>query len=485
MAPQSDTRLTARTMRAGENIRAWIWRFFDMEEGRRVAPPFSARSRPYLLALFALVLLLRVPGVWIHGRFLGEEGTNFFAYAWHLPAGEALWHPLGGYLNIIASGSTLLAARLVRSGWLALEWAPYLTIGAAFFFQLCPALLLLTARARWLTNRWAVLFALLALAATPETEEVWLHSLHVQFHLALCVLIMIVTDRPDSAAMRGMRIALAFLAPLCGPVAIALLPIMTVRAWIEAKRWRWIETASLAIGAAIQLSLFYTPSSVRLQSTGPLETAAVLFTRHVAMPVAGPDNSRAVGAAVHQAIMAGTFPWWAALAGTACIGAVILLALLRRSLDALLLLSAGLVVAVLAYHGGLLTGVALFNVGMGQRYNFVPQVAFYFAMIAFVQGSTGLWRRALAAIGCAMAVIGAICFFSPVPSMSKGPNWRQEVAAWRNDPEHRLKLWPEGWTMDLSPGGRPCSVRPSPDYCDAAWEARQRDELAAMRRLKF
>ena len=32
------------------------------------------------------------------------------------------------------------------------------------------------------------------------------------------------------------------------------------------------------------------------------------------------------------------------------------------------------------------------------------------------------------------------------------PHWREEVAAWRADPDHRLGVWPPGWSFPLPPG---------------------------------
>ena len=68
-----------------------------------------------LLALFVLIVIMRLPLVWANGRFLGEEGAVFFAFAWHHGTIEALFRSFGGYLNLAANGATLGAARLVRS----------------------------------------------------------------------------------------------------------------------------------------------------------------------------------------------------------------------------------------------------------------------------------------------------------------------------------------------------------------------------------
>lgn len=46
---------------------------------------FGPRQRWALLAAFALLVALRLPAAWAHGRFQDEEATVFLAYAWHRP----------------------------------------------------------------------------------------------------------------------------------------------------------------------------------------------------------------------------------------------------------------------------------------------------------------------------------------------------------------------------------------------------------------
>jgi hypothetical protein len=72
------------------------------------AAVYSKSQRILLLAGFAVLLILRLPSAWWHGRLLGEEGTIFMAFAWHRPAGEALWRSFAGYLNLGAN-STMVA----------------------------------------------------------------------------------------------------------------------------------------------------------------------------------------------------------------------------------------------------------------------------------------------------------------------------------------------------------------------------------------
>jgi len=81
-------------------------------------------------------------------------------------------------------------------------------------------------------------------------------------------------------------------------------------------------------------------------------------------------------------------------------------------------------------------------------------------------------------------VLVAVVFFSgPKAEMTDGPSWQGEVALWRADPLHRLRIWPGGWTVDLAPNSPRCpalATAADPEYCDGAWEAMEKRSLQAM-----
>ena len=125
---------------------------------------FSKWQRWLLLAGFALLVALRLPHTWAHGRFQDEEATVFLAYAWHRPWLDALLRPFAGYWNLAANATTLLVASLVKAGAVPLERAPYLTMTMALAVQMMPAVLILTGTASWLRSRLAVIGSLLMIA---------------------------------------------------------------------------------------------------------------------------------------------------------------------------------------------------------------------------------------------------------------------------------------------------------------------------------
>ncbi len=441
---------------------------------------FHRWQRMLLLAGFALLVILRLPRAWAHGRFLDEEGTVFFAYAWHHPWLDALFRPFAGYWNVGANATTLLVVKLVKAGLLPLERAPYLTMVMALAMQLLPAVLLLTGRAPWLARRAAVIAALLVMAIAPATEEVFLNVLHIQFHLALCAALILALEVPTGRiATIGYRVLL-FLAPLCGPGVIIFLPLFALRWWIDRDRERLMQLAVLAGGAAVQLLFFYGANPLRGHLLPPPTLAATMVVRLIVMPLLGWGRADDVGGDIFASQMAGgTGWWWAAGAGLLLFGALIGIAARRRD-AAIWLILAGLGIAVASFGYGMVIIHLrdLFSVGAGERYNFLPLILLTLGLIVLA-GRSNAEARSIYALLCLLVLIeGAIRYSMPVVSASRGPSWPAEVAAWRLNHRHPLAVWPRPWTADLSDETRPCSPigrvgAPSndPRFCESGWVA--------------
>lgn len=443
---------------------------------------FSRRAKLALLAGFLLLVAFRLPIAWQQGRFVGEEGTVFFAYAWHRPAMDALWRSFGGYLNIAANAVALLDARLVRANVIPLEWAPYLTMTVALLVQLLPAVILLTARDRWLADRRSVVAALLGIALMPRAEEVFLNILHIQFHLALCVALILAIDTPASRRARlGYALPL-FLAPLCGPSAIVLLPFFVLRAWMERDRRRAEQAAILAAGTAIQLLFFFAPSPVRGHLLDPATLSAMAFVRLVVLPLGSVFAADKIGFATWSSYVAHGHGWWLSAGfGALALGTLLAAALLNRRDAAPWLVAPGLALAVVSLGGGMIDGdmAMFFNPSWSARYNFLPLVLFYLALIAMARRWEGM-RGKVATTFCYLVLLsGAASYGTPVRVLSSGAVWRDEVARWRHDRDYQLVTWPADWSVDLSNRDRPCGDRmgadeADPSYCERNWNSRYR-----------
>jgi len=438
------------------------------------------RHRWALLAAFALIVTFRLPHAWTYGRFQDEEATVFLAYAWHYPGLDALFRPFAGYLNLAATSTTVLVAQLTRSGVLPLEEAPYLTMLIALVFQLLPAVLLLTGKARWLEPRLAVITALLMVATAPATEEVFFNVLHIQFHLALCVALILALDIPVRRAARIGYGVLLFLAPLCGPGAIVMLPLFAIRALSERDRGRFAQLAALAAGAALQLLLFYGSSPLRGHVADPATIAAAMFIRLIVLPLTGVRMADYVANAVHSSHDGGGLLWEAAAAAAVILFAALIVVAASRRDGAVWLVLSALAVAVASLGFGIVivNPADLFSVVRGERYNFLPVVLISLSLVALAARPSNPARGVYAFLCGLMLFSGALCYFSPFQDYAEGPSWRAEVQAWRKDHNRPLAVWPGRWAADLSdkvnrcsPSDQPGALAAEPRYCESGWAA--------------
>lgn len=440
---------------------------------------FSRRQRWLLLLGFALLVIFRLPHAWVNGRFLDEEATVFLAYAWHRPWLDALFRPFAGYWNLAANATTLLVVTLVKAGVMPLERAPYLTMIMALAVQMLPAVLILTGQARWLGARPAVVAALLVVALAPATEEVFFNVLHIQFHLALCAALILALDPPRRRFARFGHGVVLFLAPLCGPGAIVVLPLFALRALVDRDRARVTQVAALAAGASVQLLLFFGASPMRGHLFDPGTVAATMFVRMIALSALNYGVADQIGLAIIRSQAGHGIGWWVPAAAAIFLLGALLAAAARRPDGALWLVLSSLAIAGVSFGFGmvLLESTSLFRVGAGERYNFVPQVLIGLALVALAMRRGREWR-VYAALCLLMLLTGALCYSAPMNDFARGPSWPAEVRAWRADHGHALAVWPAPWRADLSDQPRPCSPAGSdprrssdPRYCESGWAA--------------
>ena len=438
-----------------------------------------ATFRMLCLTAFVVIVMARLPMAWVQGRFYSEELTVFFDYARHFSTVESIARSFAGYLNLAANTFTLLAARLVQHEVLPLELAPYVTMTAALLFQTIPVFLILYGQAKWLEKRWAVIAALLVLAISPRTEEVFFNVLHTQFHLALAVATILVLDLPRSVRAKFAYNLILFFAPLCGPAAIILVPFFVLRGFLERSRGRLIQTAILILGSAIQLLFFFAPNPLRGNILDPATISALLLGRTVILPLTNSMLAQAFSDLTYAYWSEARVFWWFAAAGFITYFAVLVRWAMRKpDAAAVWLIVPGLTIAAISFGGGMITtnNHDFFSVGAAQRYNFIPVVLVGWGIIALVGQLEGTPRRICSYLCMFMLVSGVVSYSFPLPELSRGPAWRDEVARWRVDGAYAPRAWPRTWKVELSGRARPCSEPrlggpPSgdPAYCESAW----------------
>ncbi len=409
-------------------------------------PPLSDRVgwlRILLVVVFAALICARMPNVILYGRLWAEEGRLFYVNAATLPWPRALTWSYGGYLNLVANTAPIIGRLFV-----GLEYIPWFTTGVSLLFQCCPAILLVSSRDDWLRPTWAVIAALLLIVTAPVVEEVWLQTLHSQFHLALCcALILALSPAKGRLAVFGWAVLL--LAPLCGPSAWFLLPLFGLRTLIDRSRPRAIQTAFLGLGTAIQIGLFYSHHPARVYGIGPVVLLCVVYVKQLVVPFAGRNVGLQVSGAVTSTLALSRFPWVPLLSVAAAFAAYAVAVARRNHPAGTWMFLASIPICALGYFGALDGGTRLLMIGYEHRYTFIPQILTAMTVLVIATGrrNPDIWIAR--GIVVWLLAVGIGDFNARWPLVKSGPHWLAEVAHWRRDHAYQIVLWPPGWMMTL------------------------------------
>ncbi len=405
-----------------------------------VAKPSSTSIKFYtfLFVAYTALILLRMPDILIKGRFWAEEGTIHFFTAWNEPWYRALFSVHFDNLNLTANLASVLAVYLVP-----LQFAPLVTTGVAFLIQLCPPFLLLTSRVEWLRDKTTVTLALLLLLACNNTGEVWLTSIHTQFHLGLCTAIILAL--PTAAGGLGaFRAGLLALGGVTGLASIPLTPLFFLRAWIDRSRPRLVQAIILAAFGGAQLAMLSLhPDPNPNIGIGPRLLLLVIYAKHLIFPLFGRHFGGQVISGLVARVHSGG-PVWPELLITLCAIAAIVVAAWKTANPVVRwLLAGGALLMVFSYFGS--TGgprIYLLGWGFGGRYEYAPGVLFGLTLLGISSCSEGLLKKISMALVVWVIIIGMSEYFRPDRSLATGSTWREEISRWRADPSYRVQFWP-------------------------------------------
>ncbi len=409
--------------------------------GAQSLPPLT---RIALVAIFAAIVCARMPDVLIHGRLWAEEGRYFYVRAATLSWWRALTFSFGGYLNVVANAAPMIARQV-----LPLRDVPWFTTTVGLLFQCCPAILLVCSRDDWLRSRWSRTAALLLIATPPLVEEVWLQTLHSQFHLALCSALVLALDVPRRRlAMFGLVVL--FLAPLCGPSAWLLPPLFAARAVLERSRMRAMQAAVLGTGTLLQLAFFYVHVPGRSYGISPVVLACVIWIKQVVVPFAGRGVGAVASASVQATLAAGHVPWRPVLVVIVLLVALAVAVIRRRHPACTWLCLAAISLGGAGYFGAIDGGVRLLIIGNVGRYSFLPEVLAALILLVIATGTRRPNKWAARAGVAWLIAIGIRDVATDSPNVEQGPDWLAEVSVWQHDHAHPIAIWPRGWTMQIN-----------------------------------
>jgi hypothetical protein len=416
--------------------------------GALVGRPGFAERTAFVLG-FTVLVAARMPGVALHGRMWAEEGTAFMRNAIVLPWSEAVVNPVGGYLNLVANLAGIVAVHLVP-----LEQASRVGVLTGLLFQAVPAILIVSSGFNWLQTRISILATLLLIATIPLADEVWLNSLHPQFHLTLCAAFILAMD-PARGWTGWLHLLLILLAALCGPTTWFLLPLFAGRAVMERSWPRTVQGTVLAVGIVLQAALFFSADQTKHSTLNMSALVSSLLLKDLLTQTLDYQTVDAFAGGLRTMALAGTVSPVIAMFEAVAIGLGGALLWLRGPKALFWTFAASVVIAVPSYAAARGGTINLLYAGSGNRYAFVPQVLFALVLLGIATTSKGgIGWLVRGGIVWLLAIGIAEFYYDPIrDGFTEGPRWADEVAAWRQDPTHLVRLWPESdiWTLDLNP----------------------------------
>lgn len=392
------------------------------------------------------VVVARAPELLIQPRFWQEEGTLFFAAARVLPWWEAAVLPHAGYLALVISASTTLAAHM------PLEWAPTVTTLIALVVQILPIVLVLAPSVET-DVRVRLRLGLLGLVLVmPSTQGSWLTTLGSQFYLAgstgLLLILPILRAR-----WRWLARGTLVLAGLSSPQACLLAPLVAWEAIRTRARERMIHTMILAGASALQLATILlvpaiaTPEATRFAPLTISLAGLIAAHRTFTGPLLGLLTT-SMGATISL-----KFYHWTPDALLLAI-AVLIAWLMTVAVLALGAVHFGnrrvgsLLLAYLIVLGGSLpvtlvpTRWSLFLPGIGGGYFYAPMLFLFSGLWLLAAQDQPPRQRVLLGIVILLFVMQSLVDYTLAPAPC--PSWTTELANWRRGLQRGVGLCPEG-----------------------------------------
>jgi len=346
-------------------------------------PPSAARVTGHNLIFHAsvsvtsfLILFLRRPDVLLNAQFYAEDGTRWFAEAYHF-GWRCLSIPESGYLQT--------ASRLVALLSLALPFAlaPLVMNLCALIVQIIPVNLFLSSRFASIPLKIRLVGCLLYLSL-PNSFEVHANTTNMQWHLALAGLLILLGQSEAGRASAILSAALLALAVLDGPAGMLLAPVAVFLWFRQKERRHLVASIILVAGAGFQSLMILLSHSRRPAPNGA--TIDRLFS------ILGGQVflCSILGVRTSISLFFRHWPYLFALEIIALvIGLVIVLHAFRRGPVALkvllcfatVALTFALIRPVATTGGGFEQWEKLQVPGVGNRYYFFPMLAFYASLI--------------------------------------------------------------------------------------------------------
>ncbi len=402
---------------------------------------FTAHAAYFAVSF--LILFSRRPDAILNPQFYAEDGTYWYADAYHFGL-RCLLMPEAGYLHTLP--------RLVALFTLLFPFAiaPLIMNLSAIAVQILPVNLFLSSRFSTIPLHTRLLGSFLYLVL-PNSAEIHGNTTNIQWHLALLALLMLLARCESSRLWQFANYLTLFLVSLDGPMGIFLLPVSVVLLAKRKDLRSGLSSAILLPGVIVQTCTVFFSQTRHLGSNGASVSRLVsILGRQIFLgPLLG---TRSLIAFIRH----GGPPFVLEAIATAIGVAVLLYALRYGPLELKLFISfaAILFAACLARPLAADPGEQwelMMGAGHFTRYYFFPMLAFLAALIWLVRPQQGRGVRYAALAILLLLPVGIFrdWYYPPFADLDF-PAFAEAFKQSTPGTKCTILLNPPGWEMQLT-----------------------------------
>ncbi len=422
------------------------WRQVFVRRLQSVRPFY--RQAAIFLASFA-ILLSRRPDAIFRPEFFIEDGPVFYAQAYNAGLLHPLFWTYSGYLHTFPR----LVADLAQ--FIPLIYAPLLFNLAAMALQILPVQLLLSSRLSAIGSLPARLLLAFLYLSLPNSSEIHVSLAGAHWRLAIIAFLVIISSPPRNNGWRAFDFLAILMSSLTGPFAIMLTPVAFLAWRNNRERWKLILTSALAACAALQgILILHAGQSNRIKE--PLGANFILLIKVLA-------NHVFMSTLMGRNMLFHTHPVGALVVVSMGMTALVY-GLLRGSpplrlflLFAFLVLACSLASPMMPWPfiSGIPAGIRVpgwqgLETGLGQRYWFMPMLAFVAALLWLLRPAAPKLLHLGAIIWLLLMPFGVVRDWrNPLPP---DRHFGEYVEKFRKAPRGTalvIPISPEGWSMRL------------------------------------
>lgn len=407
----------------------------------------------FLFIASIIIIALRRPDAILNPQFWAEDGTVFYADAYHRGIIIPLLSPYGGYLDTFPR---LVAA---FSQFFPLSWAPLLFNFSAIIIQVLPVALIMSSRFSSLIPDWRVrIFLSFLYLNLPNSWEIHANLTNAKVHLSLLAFIVLSAGPGSHPLWRIFDTGIILISGLSGPFCIMLTPIAALFWFFRRDKRSFILLMLIGICALIQgafLLMDHTRPQMPLGAT-PKLFLEILTGQVFLGALAGQKGLQFIAQRVlpligHFATLYNLIVIVFGIAGLAA-----LINIMRKTPLELRLF---ILYALLSFCAALLSPLVnltdpqwplLLLPGVGGRYWFVPMLAFISVLVWSLRRSSSRISKAFAALAFAVMIIGIILDWRH-PAF-KDFNFEEHAYRFESAPigtQTTIPINPSGWSITL------------------------------------